>query len=347
MRPFAALFSTLLLTLYTPGCGDDGAIDDDTGPPTDSGRDAPIDSSMIDSAVLDTAFGDSSLDAPGDTALPPPRDPFDGIGAVEMVQGGFSFIEGPHWRAADGVLLFTDIPATTIHRLSPPSTIDVFRTPSDSANGLGTDGAGLLLAAEHGARRVSRTLSDGSVESVATSYMGDQLNSPNDLAVRSDGTIYFTDPPYGLAGRPREVAFNGVYRVAPDGSLTAEWMGPAASRPNGISLSPDQGVLYVADTAGGLVRAYDVAADGSLSGEREFVTDTPGADGMAVDETGNLYVTTANGVQVYSSDGTSWGTIDVPMVPANCAFGDDDYQTLYITARSTLYRVRISIRGLP
>jgi len=342
--------SFVILVLLIPACGDDGGGPDgavDSGSGDSAPPDAPIDTGVGDTGV-DTGPADSAADAPlPDGGPPPPRDPFDGIGDVEMVQGGFSFLEGPHWRAADGVLLFTDIPENTIHALTPPSSVAVFRMPSDNANGLGTDAAGQLLAAEHGARRVSRTLADGTVETVVERYMGDRLNSPNDLAVRADGTIYFTDPPYGLMGRMREVAFNGVYRVAPDGSLTAEWMGPTESRPNGVSLSADQGTLYVVDTNAGLVRAYDVAADGSLSGERDFVTDTPGADGMAVDETGNLYVTTSNGVQAYSRDGTSWGTIVVPMQPANCGFGDDDYQTLYITARTTLYRVRIAIRGLP
>lgn len=346
MRPAIGLLLAASFLSLPLACGDDSSPVDgavDSSARLDSTTDTARDSAAPDTGVADTAADGP----PPDTSPPPPRDPFDGIGAVEVVQSGFSFIEGPHWRAADGVLLFTDIPANTIHQLTPPDSVSVFRSPSDNANGLGTDSAGLLLAAEHGARRVSRTLGDGSVETVAERYMGDMLNSPNDLAVRADGTIYFTDPPYGLGGRPREVAFNGVYRVAPDGALSAEWMGPVDSRPNGVSLSVDQAILYVADTDAGLVRAYDVAPDGRLSGERDFATDTPGADGMAVDETGNLYVTTNRGVQVYARDGTSWGTIDVPMTPANCAFGDDDYQTLYITARTTLYRVRISIRGLP
>jgi gluconolactonase len=336
-------FSTALLGfVLASGCGDDGGAVDDGGRDRDG---APaIDASGRDGGGTDGGGDDAGGGMDGGPVAP--RDPFDGIGDVEMVRGGFMFLEGPHWRAADGVLLFTDIPASQIWELVPPDAFDVFREPSNGANGLATDEAGNLLAAEHEARRVSRTLSDGTIETVAERYMGMRLSSPNDLAVRSDGTIYFTDPPYGLSGRPQEVPFNGVYRVAPGGALTAEWMGPMASRPNGIDLSPDERTLYVADTAAGAVRAYDVAADGSLSGERDFATDTPGADGMAVDETGNLYVTTSEGVKVYASTGSLWGTIDIPMQPANCGFGDADRQTLYVTAQTTLYRVRIAIRGL-
>jgi gluconolactonase len=324
-------------------CGDDGGTDGGTtrdSAPIDVGADAARD------AEVDALREDTSADAP-DGALPPPRDPFDGAGELEPVQSGFEFLEGPRWRDSEGVLLFTDIPANTIYRLAPPDAIDVFRMPSDNANGLANDADGLLLAAEHGTGRVSRTLAGGTVETVAERYMGDRLSSPNDIAVRSDGTLYFTDPPYGLSGRTQEVPFNGVYRVAPDGTLTAEWMGALDSRPNGIVLSPDQDLLYVADTSAGKVRVYDVSIDGSLSGERDFVTDTPGADGMAIDETGNLYVTTSDGVKVFSREAMTWGTIEVPQVPANCGFGDADHQTLYITARTTLYRVRIPIRGLP
>lgn len=277
----------------------------------------------------------------------PPVNPLDGIGAVELVDDGYMFLEGPTWRAADGVLLFSDIPANTIYQLEPPSTITTFRSPSGNSNGLDTDVDGLLLAAEHGNRRVSRTLGDGQLVDVAASYQGMSLNSPNDLAVRSDGTIYFTDPPYGIpAGESQELSFNGVFRVAPGGALTAEWEGALSSRPNGIALSPDEQVLYVADTTGP-VRAYDVAGDGSLGNERVLTAAVANADGMAIDTAGNLFVTTATGVKVFAPDGSEWGTISVPQQPANCAFGDGDARTLYITARTGLYRVRVVIPGIP
>jgi gluconolactonase len=275
-------------------------------------------------------------------------DPLQGIGTVELVADGFMFTEGPTWRSAEQRLLFTDIPANTIHQLTPPDAVSVFVADSGRANGLDSDLDGLLLAAEHANRRVSRTLANGTVVTVVSEYMGDRLNSPNDIAVRSDGTIYFTDPPYGIdPNTEQELEFNGVFRVAPDGGLTAEWEGAKSSRPNGLVLSPDESVLYVADTMAG-VMVFDVNADGSLSNERDFIETLPSADGMAIDMGGNLFVTTATGVQVFDPTGNSWGTIEIPdgRAPANCAFGGDDARTLYITAREALYRVSLLRPGL-
>lgn len=312
------------ILLVLAACGDDG-----TGV-------------AVDAATGDAATGaDGAM--PGDGAVP--IDPLAGIGAVELVQEGFMFLEGPAWRDADGVLLFSDIPANTIYQLALPATVTPFRDPSGNANGLASDAAGLLLAAEHGNRRVSRTMAGGQVVELAGDYEGDSLNSPNDLVVRSDGTIYFTDPPYGISEQQRELAFNGVFRVSPGGALTAEWQGATATRPNGIALSPDERTLYVADTTGP-VRAYDVAIDGSLSGERVFTTEVANADGMAVDVAGNVYVAGADGIEVFAPDGASWGTIEVPRQPANCGFGGASLTTLYITARQGLYRVEMNLAGV-
>jgi gluconolactonase len=242
------------------------------------------------------------------------------------------------------VLLFSDIPADTIYQLEPPDTRTVFRSPSGNSNGLGLDPDGGLLAAEHGGRRVSRD-----DVTVVDDYQGMRLNSPNDVIARSDGTIYFTDPPYGISDADRELPFMGVFRVVP-GAIQplADWEGPLSARPNGIALSPDESILYVADTADGMLRAWDIAPDdGSLSGERVLSAEVPGADGMAVDTAGNLFVTTSLGVRVIAPDGTTWGTIGVPEQPANCAFGGDDGRTLYITARTSLYRVELARAGLP
>ena len=341
----------VVLVVALVGCGDDDGGDTDAGHtcldcgidggrPADAGGDA-------DAAAADAAVPtDGGTDAGPMDAGPPP-DPLEGAGDAELVQAGFDFLEGPQWRTAEGDLLFSDIPANTIYRLVEPDTITPFRNPSDNANGLALDTEGRLLAAEHGSRTVTRTLAGGSREPIAETYMGDQLNSPNDLEVRSDGTIYFTDPPYGLGGRTREVAFNGVYRLEPDGTLHAEHEGAVSSRPNGIALSPDETVLYVADTASGDVTAWDVGTDGSLSGMRHFATTAGGPDGMAVDEWGNLYVTSSAGVEVFAPDGTEWGTLTVPMQPANCGFGGDDLMTLYVTAREGLYRVAMPVRGIP
>ncbi len=335
----------LALCLPLAACDGDGG--DDAGR-ADGGDDRDAGPPGIDAAVLtDGGERDAGQDAgSGDAGLP--VDPLEGIGAVEEVQGGFMFLEGPRWREADGVLLFTDIPARTIYRLTPPSSIDTFRANSDGANGLATLPDGRLLAPEQFGRRVSVTDSAGAVtDFAARDAMGRRFSSPNDAAVRSDGTVYFTDPPYGLMGQPQETPFHGLYRVAPGGSVTAEWMSSRMSqRPNGVVLSPDASVLYLADTADGVVRRFDVASDGSLSGEDMFATGTPGADGMAMDTAGNLYVTTSSGVMVFAPDGVRWGTINVPMQPANCGFGDADHRTLYITARSSLYRVRMMIPGV-
>lgn len=336
--------------LVAAGCGDDdgGPTDGgagDGGPAPDGGPDR-MDSGTDGGAGDGGTAVDGGRDA-GPTDAGPPPDPLEGAGEPELVQGGFEFLEGPQWRGAEGDLLFSDIPANIIYRLVEPDTITPFRDPSDNANGLALDPDGRPLAAEHGSRQVTRTLGDGSREPVASTFEGDQLNSPNDIAVRSDGTIYFTDPPYGLSGRTRELSFNGVFRLAPGGTLTAEHEGAESSRPNGIALSPDETVLYVADTASGDVTAWDVAADGSLSGMGHFATTAGGPDGMAVDEWGNLYVTSADGVEVFAPDGSRWGAIGFPMGPANCAFGGDDLQTLYVTAQEGLYRVRLPVVGLP
>ncbi|MEM9488578.1 MAG: SMP-30/gluconolactonase/LRE family protein [Myxococcota bacterium] len=315
----------ILLLGLSMGCGDDG--DDDGGGDPDSGTTDPGDASSTE----DAGSGGG--------------DPLDGVGTAELLQGGFTFIEGPVWRVDDGVLLFSDIPENTIHRLTPPSTVDVFLNPSGNSNGLTNYTDGRLVVAEHGTRRISIRAADNTVAEEWGMYEGDRLNSPNDIAVRSDGTLYFTDPPYGIQPGDQELAFNGVFRVDPAGQIVVEDERAVERRPNGIALSPDETVLYVADTADGAVVAYDVAADGSLSGARQLTDATPNADGMAVDQDGNLFVTTAEGVKVFAPDGSLWGTITVPEQPANCAFGGEDGKTLFITARTGLYQVPVVIPG--
>jgi len=266
-------------------------------------------------------------------------------GEVEKVSGGFTFTEGPVWLASRGVLLFSDVPADTINQLQPPATITVFRRPTGRSNGLGLDPQGRLIASEGDNRRVSRTLAEGTVVTVADRWQGKRLNSPNDNITRSDGTIYFTDPPYGLPpGQARELDFQGVFRVDPAGTLHLE--SREFNRPNGVALSPDEKTLYVDDTADGLVRTFPVRPDGSLGASTIFVPSTGGGgDGIAVDGAGNVYVATDGGVKVYRPSGALWGTIPVPEVPSNCTFGGADRKTLYITAKTSLYRVALRIPG--
>lgn len=242
------------------------------------------------------------------------------------------FTEGPQW--IDSFLVFSDIPANTIYKLEN-GAVTVGQTPSGNSNGLAfSDDA--LYAAEHGTRSVTK-------ESVAIASMfeGKKLNSPNDLIVVA-GTVYFTDPPYGIQANQQELTFNGVFELAGT-TLTAIYRGPAKARPNGIGLSPDGTTLYVDDTDdGGLYTIKRATKE-----RTKLAMTSGGADGLAIDAAGNIFVTSNAGIEVFSPTGTKWGTITVPKKPANCAFGDSDYQTLYITAQDSLYKVRLAHPGLP
>ena len=268
---------------------------------------------------------------------------------VEKVATGFGFIEGPLWHP-DGFLLFSDIRANTIYQWQPKQNTEVFRQPSGNANGNAFDLSGRLITGEHGNRRVSRTEKDGRVVTLADRYRGKQLNSPNDLAVKSDGSIYFTDPPYGIKPEQEELGFYGVYRLAQDGTLTL--LVDDFVRPNGIAFSPDETKLYVNDSQEGHIRVFNVGSDGMLDNGKVFAELEPpsekgAADGMKVDVKGNIYSTAPGGVWVFSPKGDLLGIIKTPEPPANIAWGDEDYKTLYVTARTSLYRIRLQIPGLP
>lgn len=267
---------------------------------------------------------------------------FDQISTVELIGEGFLFTEGPLWNQAEGFLLFSDITGDTIYKWVPPSLLEVFRRPSQCSNGLAYDMHGSLLAAEHGARRVSRQKADGSIEILADNYEGKKLHSPNDIAVRSDNTIYFTDPPYGLGRRPPELSFMGLYRIDPHGKIYLE--GEFYQCPNGLAFSPDERILYLALTEADEVVVMDVAQDGSTSNVRSFAR-VPYPDGIAIDLAGNIYVAGGKGVAVLAPDGTQLGTIPMPRIPANCAFAGADGKWLVITARDHLYRVKVPIPG--
>jgi len=273
--------------------------------------------------------------------------PLAGRGAVETVSESFVFTEGPLWRGDH--LLFSDITADTIHRLDPPANFAVFRDPSDRANGLALlPGSGELLACEHSTRRLSHTDGAGLVTPLVDEYLGMRFNSPNDLVVRTDGTVYFTDPDYGLDNPgDRELPFNGLFRRDPNGALTAEWEGViGVNQPNGVALSSDQQQLYLADSEAGELLVFDVAADGSLSNRRAIATGLTIPDGLCVDHQGNVFVATwASTIEVFAADGTPFGAIPIPQAATNCTFGGTDFRSLYVTAQTGLYRVPMVLPG--
>ena len=267
---------------------------------------------------------------------------------VEKIAEGFEFTEGPLWHP-DGFLLFSDIPANKIYKWQPEQKIEIFRQPSGNANGNTLDLLGRLLTAEHGNRRLSLTKQDGLLVTLVSHYQGKRLNSPNDLVVKSDGSIYFTDPPYGIKSEQEELGFYGVYRLAPDGRLTM--LVDDFVRPNGIVFSPDETKLYVNDSQRGHIRVFEVKPDGTLEKGQLFAKLKPpsqegAADGMKVDIQGNVYSTGPGGIWIFSPAGDLLGIIETPEAPANLAWGDSDYKTLYITARTSLYRIRLQIRGI-
>jgi len=267
-------------------------------------------------------------------------------GEPERLATGFQFTEGPVWMAG-GYLLFSDIPANIMYKWTPESGAEVWREPSGNSNGLTRNSDDLLLACEHGNRRVSRTNPDGTVETIAGAYQGNRLNSPNDLVVKSDGEIYFTDPPYGIQPEEKEQPHNGVYRILTDGSL--ELMATDFERPNGLAFSPDESILYIDDSYYRHLRAFDVREDGTLENSRiicDMDHPQPGSpDGLKVDEEGHIYVTGATGVWVFEPDGELLGVIAPPERPANCAWGDEDKKSLYLTAQTSLYRIRTTVAG--
>lgn len=262
--------------------------------------------------------------------------------SVEKVAAGYRFTEGPVW-SRDGYLLFSDVPNDKIIKFVPGQGTGVFREGSNGANGNTFDSHGRLYTCESKTRRVTRTDKKGNIEVLAEKWDGKRLNAPNDIVVRRDGNVYFTDPAFGNQADSRELDFYGLYRITPKGEL--KLVAKPAGRPNGIALSPNGRILYVANSDERNVRAYDVDRNGEVSNERVLISGVDGPpDGIRADEKGNIYVT-AKAVAVYNPQGKHLTTIEIPEVPANCAFGDADFQTLYITARTSLYRVRLDVKG--
>jgi gluconolactonase len=282
---------------------------------------------------------------------------------IERLAEGFQFTEGPVW--VDGSLLFSDPNANRIYRWSEAGGLAVYREHSgyegtDTAdykqpgsNGLAVDREGRLTINQHGNRRVVRAERDGSLTVLADTFRGRRLNSPNDLVYKSDDSVYFTDPPFGLPkfydDPRRELPFCGVFRVA-NGVVTL--LTTDLKGPNGLAFSPDEKYLYVDnwDEHAKVVKRYEVQADGTLKNGVVFfdITEVPGEqalDGMKIDELGNLYVSGPGGVWIISAEGKHLGTIAGPELPANMAWGDEDRRTLYLTARTGLYRIRLNVRG--
>lgn len=274
-------------------------------------------------------------------------------GSAETLCGGFRFTEGPIWVPDGNYLLFSDIPNNRIHRWTPGATgADIFREPSHHSNGLTIDHSGRLIACEHSSRRVTRSaLLDGEIEVIAETFNGTRFNSPNDVVVHSSGSIYFTDPTYGLsdAGAEQELDVQGVYRLDPDDTLTL--LVNDLTEPNGLAFSPDERILYIGDSAKAIVRRYDVDAAGNLSGGDLFVDmrrdrRPGGPDGMKVDRDGRLWTTGKGGVWVIDPDGTLLGVLTVPEIPANIAFGGPEFSSIFLTAQTIVYRVETRVVGL-
>jgi gluconolactonase len=265
---------------------------------------------------------------------------------IERLATGFEFTEGPIWVADEAALLFSDIPANRIYRLSAAGKVSVFREPSNHANGLALDHQGRLIVCEHGTRQVTRTGSDGALTTLAHQFQGKRLNSPNDVISGPDGSLYFSDPPYGIRPQDQEQPMQGVYRIAPNGDLTC--LLKDFDCPNGLVFSPDYRRLYIADSSlRRHVRVFQVSANGEeLVGGEVFCDmsqQSPGVpDGMCCDRNGNLFCTGPGGIWVLDPNGVHLGTIILPEAPANCTWGGHDSRSLYITACQSIYRVQCS-----
>ncbi len=288
---------------------------------------------------------------------------------IQRLAGGFAWAEGPVWRRSGGYLLFSDIPKNTIYRWSETGGLTVFLRPAGyiapdapgrelGTNGLKIDAQDRLVMADHGNRQVARLNEENFTRTtLAARYQGKRLNSPNDLAIRSNGDIYFTDPPYGLKGvnqdPAKELDFNGVYRLTPAGELTL--LTRELTFPNGIVFSPDERTLYVSnsDPAHAVWMAYPLRPDGSIGPGAVLFDATPLVrqgkpglpDGMTVDRQGNLFAGGPGGVLVLTPDGRHLGTIETRQATANVAFGGDG-SVLYLASDTTLLRVRVATRGV-
>ena len=295
-------------------------------------------------AAMSTASGQSFVENPAFRKLVPED------AQVEKLAGGFQFTEGPAWNVASGFLVFSDIPADKMYRYDPATkAVTVFREPSRHANGNFYARGGDLLTCEHGSRSVT-IISKGEFETpetIADEYAGKRFNSPNDLTIKQDETVWFTDPTYGLGKASKEQATNNVYCLEP-GTFRLHAVATDFVQPNGLCFSPDEKLLYVADSGHppAHVRVFDVTADNTLANGRVFCEIDHGVpDGIRCDQHGNLWSSAGDGVQIFSPDGTRLGKILVPETPANLCFGGAAGAELFITASTSLYHVRLTTTG--
>jgi gluconolactonase len=272
--------------------------------------------------------------------------------AFEKLGTGFLFTEGPLWHARDKYLLFSDMPGDHMRKWTARDGVTTFRKPCAQSNGLAWDRQGRLLVCQHSTSTLTRTEPDGRSTVIASHHDGKELNSPNDVVVKSDGAIYFTDPTYGRAEyygnpRPTQLAFRGVYRVAADGAIAL--LADDFGQPNGLCFSLDEQRLFVNDTDRQHIRVFDVKPDGTLANSRVWAeTKGPGQgapDGMKIDTEGNVYCCGPGGIHVFDPQGTCLGVINMPEYTANFCFGDDDFRSLFVTASTSLYRLRVKVPG--
>ncbi len=273
---------------------------------------------------------------------------------MERLGAGFAFTEGPVWHPVERHLVFSDMPGDHMRRWSEAGGVTTFRRPSNKANGNAYDPAGRLVTCEHATSRVTRTEPDGALSVLATHFEGRELNSPNDVVVKRDGAICFTDPNYGRReyfGVPREqeLDFQGVYRIAPDGALSL--LADDFAQPNGLCFDGPEARLFVNDTERGHIRVFDVGDGGAVTGGgvwAEVTGELAGApDGMKTDSEDHVYCTGPGGIHVFAPDAACLGVILVPEGVANFTWGDGDLRSLFITASTSLYRTRVRVPGRP
>ena len=275
---------------------------------------------------------------------------------VDVIANDLMFGEGPVWNSRTGEFFFVDVIGDTIWKWKPEVGREIVMRPSYKADGMTFDREGRLVVCGWSWRRVWRMESDGTVKTLCAQWDGNKLNSPNDLVVKSDGSIWFTDPSGGLYNVEmhgedvqRYLDFHGVYRISPQGETTL--VARDFTYPNGLAFSADESLLYINDTRENLIKVYDVNQDGTLKNGRLFCklvgSEAGVADGMKVDAKGNVYCTGPAGVQVFAPDGALLGRIKLPGHATNLGFGDDDWKGLYITTYTSVYRVRLGVAGLP